>query len=172
MSIRLSQKNSKARELTQLHDVQRSIFCIFRKISAQPHTSLCKHILIMIHWIKKPHVWMHNEVWGCAEIWPNWLSSSPRPRKICEKLHSECGIVSLVSNESLCLAFHVPLLSNTQESFVSKLQPIKTSHFWQGAYKHIEISEGFCFQAHEGASDVNRLKELDTKCSNKTPLTL
>ena len=75
MSIRLSQKNSKARELTQLHDVQRSIFCIFRKISTQPHTSLCKHILIMIHWIKKPHVWMHNEVWGCAEILPNWLSS-------------------------------------------------------------------------------------------------
>ena len=68
-------KNSKARELTQLHDVQRCIFCIFRKISAQPHTSLCKHILIMIHWIKKPHVWMHNEVWGCAEILPNWPSS-------------------------------------------------------------------------------------------------
>ena len=40
------------------------------KISAQPHTSLCIHNLLVIRWIIKPHIWMHNEVWGCAEIFP------------------------------------------------------------------------------------------------------
>ena len=40
------------------------------KISTQPHTSLCIHNLLVIHWIIKPHIWMHNEVWGCAEIFP------------------------------------------------------------------------------------------------------
>ena len=60
-----------------------------------------------------------------------------RPRhywKICEKSHGKRGIVSLVSNKSLCFTWHVSLLFNTQGSFVSKLQPIKTSHIWQGAW--------------------------------------
>ena len=77
--------------------------------------------------------------------------------KICKKSHGKRVIVSLVSNESLFFACHVSLLFNTQGSFVSKLQPIKTSHFWQGAWGRIGISEGFYFWAHEGASDVNGL---------------
>ena len=80
--------------------------------------------------------------------------------KICKKSHGKRGIVSLVSNESLFFACHVSLLFNTQGSFVSKLQPIKTSHFWQGAWGRIGISEGFYFWAHEGASDVNGLKKF------------
>ena len=67
--------------------------------------------------------------------------------------------MSLVSNESLFFACHVSLLFNTQGSFVSKLQPIKTSYFWQGAWGRIGISEGFYFWAHEGASDVNGLRD-------------
>ena len=74
-----------------------------------------------------------------------------------KKSHGKHVIVSLVSNESLFFACHVSLLFNTQGSFVSKLQPIKTSHFWQGAWGRIGISEGFYFWAHEGASDVNGL---------------
>ena len=77
--------------------------------------------------------------------------------KICKKSHGKRVIVSLVSNESLFFACHVSLLFNTQGSFVSKLQPIKTSQFWQGAWGRIGISEGFYFWAHEGASDVNGL---------------
>ena len=77
--------------------------------------------------------------------------------KICQKSHGKRGIVSLVSNKSLFFACHVSLLFNTQGSFVSKLQPIKTSHFWQGAWGRIGISEGFYFWVHEGASDVNGL---------------
>ena len=38
------------------------------KIFTQPHTSLCMHILMVIYWIIKPYIWMHNKVWGCAEI--------------------------------------------------------------------------------------------------------
>ena len=47
------------------------IYYIFPgKISAQAHTSLCMHILLVLHWIINPHIWMHDEVWGCAEILP------------------------------------------------------------------------------------------------------
>ena len=47
----------------------------YGKIAAQPYTSLCMHVLLVIHWIIKPHLWMHNEVWGCAEILPKWLNN-------------------------------------------------------------------------------------------------
>lgn len=50
---------------------------------------------------------------------------------------------------------NVSLPSNMRGSFVFKLQPIKTSHFWQGAYGCIGISEVFCF--HVSAFNVNGL---------------
>ena len=50
------------------------------KNSAQPHTSLCMHIfLAMNNWIIKPHICIHNEVWGCAEIFFPSLYPSLRP---------------------------------------------------------------------------------------------
>ena len=100
---------------------------------------------------------------SCSSLDENWLSSVlPKSMSfywtIREKSHGEPKIVNLVSNKSLIFACYVSLLSNTQGSFASKLKPVKTSHSWQGACWHIEISEGFCLQAHEGAFNVNGLR--------------
>ena len=44
------------------------VISLFGKISAQPHTSLCMHILRVIQRKINPYIMMHNKVWGCAKI--------------------------------------------------------------------------------------------------------
>ena len=54
---------------------QRYLICIFGKISAQPHT-IVKQIcfpngnLLFLSLFSQSKNWMHNVVWGCAEILP------------------------------------------------------------------------------------------------------
>ena len=73
------------------------------KISTQPHTQLCMHILLVIHWIIKPHIWMHNEVWGCAEILPKqvmitiWVLGNPKClRSVADRFNIKKSIVFCV----------------------------------------------------------------------------
>ena len=59
------------------------------EISAQPHTSLCIHIWGFIIQCITNKMCMHNEVWGCAEIFPNFWASKIEVREIKESCLTE-----------------------------------------------------------------------------------
>ena len=51
-----------------------------------PHFGKISAYLLVIHWKIKPHIWMYNDVWGCAEILPSLPPSNPDYIHYCPHL--------------------------------------------------------------------------------------